>query len=164
MTDRRTFLGAGLAGSALLAAGGLAAWLAGRDPARDRNEVLAAVMPALLEGALPEDEPARAQALAHCADAVGAALAGLAPAAQKEAAQLFGLLATAPGRALLAGVAGSWERASPGEVHGFLQRWRVHEWALLRSGYQALHDLVLGAWYAHEAHWQAIGYRGPVRL
>lgn len=164
MTDRRTFLKAGLAGSALLAAGGFAAWLAGRDASRDRAEVLAAVIPALLEGALPGQSGARAQALARCAEAVAEAIAGLSPAAQKEAAQLFALLAIAPSRALLTGIAGGWESASPGEVHEFLQRWRLHDWALLRSGYHALHDLVLGAWYADEANWQAIGYGGPLRL
>jgi hypothetical protein len=33
----------------------------------------------------------------------------------------------------------------------------------LRSAYQALHDLVLGAWYANPANWDAIGYPGPLK-
>lgn len=164
VTNRRTFLKAGLAGSAVLAAGGLVAWLAGRDAARDREEVLAALIPVLLEGALPEEAGERARALARCSEAVDTAIAGLSPAAQQEAAQLFALLAIGPSRALATGITVGWERASPQAVRAFLQRWRLHDWALYRSGYHALHDLVLGAWYADEASWPAIGYGGPLRL
>jgi hypothetical protein len=32
---------------------------------------------------------------------------------------------------------------------------------LLQQGYQALHDLVLAAWYARPDSWPAIGYPGP---
>jgi hypothetical protein len=34
---------------------------------------------------------------------------------------------------------------------------------LLRSAYHALHDLVLGAWYAQPASWLAAGYPGPMK-
>lgn len=164
VTDRRTFLKAGLAGSALLAAGGLAAWIVGRDAVRDRDEVLAALIPVLLAGALPVEPQARAQAVSRCARLVGTAIEGLAPSAQQEAAQLFALLAIAPTRLATTGIATSWANASPQDVHAFLQRWRTHSWVLLQSGYHALHDLVLGSWYADEASWPAIGYGGPLKL
>ena len=164
MTDRRTFLKAGLAGSALLAAGGIAAWIAGRDAVRDRNEVLAALIPALLAGALPVEPQAREQAISRCVQLVGTAVEGLAPSAQEEAAQLFALLAIAPTRLVTTGIATSWAQASPQDVQAFLQRWRTHSWALLQTGYHALHDLVLGSWYADEASWPAIGYGGPLKL
>lgn len=32
---------------------------------------------------------------------------------------------------------------------------------LLKSGYAALHDLILGTWYAQPESWAAIGYPGP---
>jgi hypothetical protein len=31
-------------------------------------------------------------------------------------------------------------------------------------GYQAMHDLVLGSWYADASSWDAIGYPGPTKL
>ncbi len=164
MTSRRTFLKAGLIGGGLLAAGGLAALLAGREATRDRETVLRALVPVLLDGALPDAPQERDAAIARCVQGVGTAVAGLAPAAQDEAAQLFALLAMAPTRRLLAGVGDGWDKASADEVAAFLNRWRTHRLALLQSGYQALHDLVLGAWYGDERSWRAIGYGGPLNL
>ena len=164
MSGRRTFLKVGLIGGALLAGGGLFALLAGRDAQRDRRDVLGAVMPVLLEGALPADPVQRASALAAGARAVDDAIGGLSPAAQEELGQLFALLAMAPTRVLLTGVTSAWPQASAQEVHGFLERWRFHSSDLLKSGYQALHDIVLGPWYAQESQWQAIGYAGPLKL
>ncbi len=46
-------------------------------------------------------------------------------------------------------------------MHAFLERWRWSRIALLQSGYFALHDLVLGAWYANESAWGMLGYAGP---
>lgn len=164
MTTRRTFLKAGLLGGALLAAGGLAALVAGRDADADRRQVLSAVIPAVLDGALPDEPQARAAAVARCADGVDAAIAGLPPAARQEAAQLFALLAIPPSRYALAGVRSSWDAASQEEAAAFLERWRVHPIALMRSGYGALHDLTLAAWYADESTWESIGYPGPLNL
>ena len=164
MIDRRRFLKAGLAGSALLAAGGLAAWFAGRDAARDRDEVLSALIPVLLAGALPERDADRTEAVRRCAQAVATAVQGLSPAAQREAAQLFALLSIAPTRALTTGITHGWSQASPQEIGAFLDGWRFHSWALMRTGYQALHDLVTGSWYADPAAWPEIGYGGPLKL
>jgi hypothetical protein len=160
---RRTLLKLGLAGTALVAAGG-AAILAGRDPVRDRAAVLGAVAPVLLEGALPAAGPARDAALRRTVDDVVVAIGALAPAAQDELARLFALLGSAPGRRLLAGVGDDWPRADRGEVAAFLEGWRLHRSATLRAGYGALHDLVLGAWYAHPSTWSDIGYGGPLHL
>jgi hypothetical protein len=33
--------------------------------------------------------------------------------------------------------------------------------ALLRSAYDALHQIVLAAWYGNPRSWPAIGYGGP---
>lgn len=160
---RRTVLKAGVAAGVLLAAGGTAAWLAGRDPVEDRRTVLAAVIPVLLGDALPAAD-ARAAALRQALAATEAAIAGLAPAARDELARLFALLALAPTRLALAGVSQPWHAAPPEAVAGFLQRWRGHRLALLQAGYHALHDLVTGPWYADAANWPAIGYPGPPQL
>jgi hypothetical protein len=95
------------------------------------------------------------------ADGVGVAIAGLSASAQREIAELFGLLGVAPARMLVAGVWPSWENASAADIAAFLERWRTSRFALLRSAYAALHDLVLGAWYGDAGSWAAIGYPGP---
>ena len=164
MASRRTFLKTGLIGGALLAAGGLAALLVGRDAERDRDDVVRALVPAMLDGALPADAKERDAAIDRCVEGVAIAVRGLSPAAQEEAGQLFALLAMAPTRLALAGIGSSWDKASAADVAGFLQRWRGHRVGLLQSGYLALHDLVLGAWYGDERTWQSIGYGGPLNL
>ncbi|RPH45832.1 MAG: hypothetical protein EHM87_04795 [Burkholderiales bacterium] len=161
---RRTLLKAGLVGGALLAAAGGAAIVANRDPHRDRDAVLGAVVPALLDGALPSGGALREAAVRRCTDGVVAAIAGLAPSSQAELAQLFALLGSAPGRRLLAGVHDDWHVADTAQVGAFLQSWRQHRFDLFRGGYAALHDLVIGTWYADPDAWPAIGYAGPLPL
>lgn len=164
MTSRRGFLKLGLFGGALLGAAGAASWFVGRDPVEDRREVLAAMIPAMLDGALPAQPPTRDAAIAATLSEVEFAIAGLPPASQAELAQLFTLAAAAPTRLALTGLTRSWSDASPAQLADVLQRWRTHRLALLQSAYHGLHDLILGTWYAAEAHWQAIGYPGPPRF
>lgn len=162
--QRRTFLKVGVAGGALLVAGGAASWLVGRDAVADRREVLGAVIPAVLDGALPAAGPQRANAIDRAREGVETAIAALAPAAQDELAQLFALLSIPPTRLALAGLTHRWRDAGVAEVSSVLQGWRTHRLALLQSAYHALHDLVAGSWYADPGQWPAIGYDGPPRL
>jgi len=76
---------------------------------------------------------------------------------------LFGLLALGPARRLLAGVAGGWEHADPRQVDAFLQSWRTHSLQTLQIAYHALHDLIIGAWFADASTWDSIGYPGPLK-
>ncbi len=175
MLTRRTFLFAGLAGSAALTA---AWWLRGsRDDASGRASppradalgtdaaaVLGAVVPVFLDGALPADRAAAQGAVRQTVASVGDAIAGLPPAAQHELAQLFSLLGFAPARIALARVDSPWGEAPPDEVAAFLERWRTSGFLLFRSAYAALHDLVFAAWYGHPGSWAAIGYPGPPEL
>ncbi len=162
--NRRSVLKAGFAGTVLLSLAGVGAVVLGRNPVADRQAVLGAVIPAILDGALPPDGPARASAIAAAAAGTVAAMDGLAPHARAELGQLFALLASTPGRLVLAGVRTDWPRAELGEVAAFLQRWRTHPTPLFRTGYLALHDLVAGPWYADERNWPAIGYGGPLNI
>lgn len=164
MVQRRTFLKLGVAGGALLIAGGAASWLIGRDKVADRRAVLAAVIPALLDGSLPETATPRTIAVGQVTAGVETAIAALPPSAQDELAQLFALMAIAPTRLALTGLAHPWRDATVLEVSSVLQAWRTHRLELLQSAYQALHDLVTGTWYADPAQWPAIGYDGPPRL
>ena len=167
-TSRRVFLQAGGLAALLLAGGG--AWYrASRSAPPHRfaldgeaRAALQAIAAAILDGALPREAARREPALAAAVGGVHAAILGLPPATQKEVRDLFGLLALAPARRLLTGIANGWDNATPAQVGAFLQGWRLHRLGLLRTAYQALHDLVLGAWYAQPSSWEAIGYPGPL--
>jgi hypothetical protein len=161
--DRRQFLKAGLVGGAVLTTAAL--WYGWRRVDTDEQDaMLGAVAAAILDGMLPVDPTARAQALAETVTGVRRAVAGLSAAAQEEVAQLFALLSARAGRVLLAGLWSDWRETRHEDVAAFLQRWRESRFDLLRASYAALHDLVLGAWYSDARHWPAIGYPGPPRL
>ncbi|NVM79221.1 hypothetical protein FHW83_005058 [Duganella sp. SG902] len=166
---RRSFLKIGVAGALTLAAGGAIYRLAHRPgPQRFALEgaaqtVLEAVIPAMLGPVLPEAPAARAAALAAASARVRDTVLGLPLATQKEIQDLFGLLALGPARRLLAGVGGGWERADPLQVAAFLQSWRTHSLQTLQIAYQALHDLIIGAWYGDPSSWERIGYPGPLK-
>lgn len=162
MLSRRTFIKAGLLGGLALGAGGI--WYAasreqaavGRLTQSDRS-MFRAVAPVMLAGMASDT------ATEGVLEGVERAVAGLSAAAQSELAELFGLLDFYPSRKLLTGV-GDWQRATPAEIEAFLNSWRFHRFALLQSGYAALHDLIIGAWYAQPKSWEAIGYPGPPEL
>ena len=48
-------------------------------------------------------------------------------------------------------------------MSAFLQEWRFHRIDMLQTAYHALHDLIIGSWYADPVTWQAIGYPGPLK-
>lgn len=174
MITRRTFIKTGIAGAALLALAavfqkqldraGKQALVAGNPLDTSLATVVRAVAPVILQGAFPAAEPQRAQARERIARDVATAVSALGASAQQEVAELFALLAFAPTRIAVAGVSPAWEQASPAEIEAFLRSWQHSGMDLLKSGYQALHDLVLGAWYADPQNWGAIGYPGPPSL
>ncbi len=171
MLTRRQFLKVGIGGAAVLAAAKLVYDL--RPPAHppasapplpgaDARDVVAALVPVVLAGALPAEE--REAVVGRVSDDVLAAIAALPPAAQAELGELFALLSFAPSRFLLAGVRGAWRHASATQVHGFLERWRSSRFKLLQAGYHALNQLILAAWYANPKSWPATGYTGPPHI
>ncbi|WP_307665338.1 hypothetical protein [Pseudoduganella namucuonensis] len=160
----------GVAGAALLAAGGALYRTAAGPSAPGRylldgeaRAVLAAIAPAIVGPMLPSGAADRAAAVARTVDGVQQAIASLPLATQREVRDLFGLLALAPARRFLAGVPAAWGEASVAQVSAFLQDWRTHRLAMLQTAYHALHDLVLGAWYADSSSWAGIGYAGPIK-
>ena len=164
--QRRAFLRTGIAGAALLAvaarlpAGSARAEGAARALGASDRAVLAAIVPVMLAGALPAEAEAHRKAVASVVDGVSQTIAGMPPATRAELGELFMLLDLAPARRLLAGVSAPWPEASAEEIAAFLQKWRSSRFALLQSGYQALHDLIIAAWYAQPEGWPAIGYPG----
>lgn len=166
--QRRAFLKAGLLGAFVLAAGG-AAYRALNPPQLERyamdakaRAIVAALVPAMVGPVLPQEAAARQAALDGAVQRVAATIGGLPLTTQKEVADLFALLSLAPSRRLLAGI-GDWQTATPEELAAFLQSWRTHRIAMLQTAYHALHDIVLGAWYADPSSWTAVGYPGPLQ-
>ena len=169
-SHRRTFLKAGaLAALALAAGGGVYRYTHPPGPLTrfvldgEAKAALEAIIPAMLAGALPAEPAARAAAISATTARVHQAILGLPLPTQKEVQDLFGLLALAPARRMLTGVSGGWTNADPVQVASFLQAWRFHRFAMLQSAYAALHDLIIGSWYADPSSWSAIGYPGPMK-
>ncbi|HJV02391.1 MAG TPA: hypothetical protein VJ752_17780 [Burkholderiaceae bacterium] len=169
-TSRRSFLKIGIIGAVTLAAGG-ALYRVVHGPAQphafalddNARAVLTAIIPSMLGPVLPDAPAARAAAVANTVERVAGAVHGLPLATQKEVQDLFGLLSLGPARRFLAGVPASWNEATPAQIDAFLQSWQYHRIAMLVTAYQALHDLIAGAWYSDPAHWDAIGYPGPIK-
>ena len=169
--SRRTFIATGLIGAAALATAG---WLRGpHAPASgvtrraldaDGEALFAAVVPVLLDGALPAEAAARQAAIAQTINGVDTAITGLTPAARAELAQLVALLALPPVRLGVARVSASWNEADPAQVRRFLDRCRDSSVTLMRAAYDALHQLTYAAWYGNPESWPAIGYPGPPPL
>ncbi|WP_332877564.1 hypothetical protein [Massilia sp. S19_KUP03_FR1] len=169
MAGRRAFLKVGMGAALVLALGGGIYRATQPTPARaplprfvldgEARAALQAIVPAMLAGALAPG-PAYATDVDGVIARVHAAILSLPLASQKEVQDLFGLLALAPARRLLTGIASPWGQAAPAAVQAFLQDWRVSQFGMLRAGYGALQNLVMAAWYAAPASWAAIGYPG----
>jgi hypothetical protein len=159
LTTRRQFLQVGLAGTAVL----LTVPLLSR-PSPDSSALLGALIPVVLDGSIPQEPKARAQAVREVTEAFQRAVAGMSPPVQEEIGQLLGLIAFAPTRILFTGLPSSVEKSAPDEIARFLARWRVSQFDLLRAGYQALTQLIQASWYDNPSAWAAIGYPGPPAL
>jgi hypothetical protein len=164
---RRRLLKLGLASAAILSIGGGAAVAllepglvdARLSPAG--RSVFASVGRAVLDGSLPAGGLAEHEAVAGLLQRVDGLVASLPPHAQAELAQLLSLLHSAVGRRLLAGLETEWERASIMEVQQAMQSMRFSSLTLRQQAYQALHDIVGGAYYSDASTWKQLGYPGP---
>lgn len=167
--QRRTWLKLGLVSATGLAlvGGGLAlrapAWTPAGLTASGRA-VFAGVAGAVLEGSLPEDGKARAVALAGWFQRLNESIAALPPHTQAELAQLLGVLASAPGRWALAGLATDWADAPVADVRAALLDMRHSRLALRQQAYLALRELTCAAYFADPGTWMALGYSGPLDL
>lgn len=159
-TTRRTWLKLGVASAVVLAVGGT--WLA--RPSASASAIWHALGRALLDGALPTEATAQAQALAGLLDRLNTAIAALPPHAQAELSQLLNLLGTSVGRRGLAGVDSEWSQASVAEIQAGLQAMRSSRLALRQQAYVALHDLVGAAYFSHPSTWKVLDYPGPMDL
>lgn len=165
--SRRRLIFTGVAGAAVLVA---ARWLqpshsvAASALSADAADVMRAIIPALLDGALPDDATQRRAAIEDTVGAVGKAIAGLPPAAREELSSLFALLDFAPVRIAFADIDFAWRDADVVTTNAFLVRLQKSRWSVKRTAYDALHQLTFAAWYASPSTWPSIGYPGPPAL
>jgi hypothetical protein len=163
--QRRTLLRVGLAAGLALGAGaGLVALI---QPGRAEGRLSTAgraLYAAVARGVLGTLVPADAAAAQTLLDAhlvrLEQAIAGMPPAVQAEIDQLTTLLASAPGRRLLVGLATPWAQASAAEVEAALQGLRHSPLSLRQQVYQALRELTNAAFFADTATWALMGYTG----
>jgi hypothetical protein len=168
--QRRTLLGLGVAGAALLAlAGGGAALMherAWRDgqllPAGRR--VLAAIARAVLDGSLPIDVAAQATAIDRHLMRMQATVSAMPTHTQNEVADLLALLSMPPLRISLTGLSSPWEQAPVADVQAALQSMRQSSLLLRRQAYGALRDLTHAAYFADASTWPLLRYPGPRTL
>jgi hypothetical protein len=166
MLTRRQLIQSGLVGGVLL---GAAAFLAAPAPdvlppqgvnygflSSHDAWLLTAIAPVMLAVADLD--------LAVVVSGVDVAIRALPLGLQQELRQLLDLLAHPWGRRWIAGVSSPWNRAQPGEVADFLRRWQHSRLALLRTGFQALHALIMAAWYGNPRSWAALGYQRPAQV
>ena len=167
--QRRSWLKLSLGAAALLAVGGGAValiepgWRDGRLTSVGRGVFMHAGR-AFLDGSLPTDDVRRTQALAGLPDRVDALIAALPTHAQRELSQLLSLLAAAPGRRALAGLAPEWDDATVPEIRLALQAMRLSRLTVRQQAYQALHDITGSAYFSDPATWTVLGYPGPAPL
>jgi hypothetical protein len=168
--SRRRVIFTGIAGAAALALARLLQPIpvprsvAAGALSADGADVMRALLPAFLDGALPREAHARTAAVEETVVAVASAIDGLPPIAQHELGALFALLALTPVRVALAGVESPWREADVESANAFLERLRESRWSQKRAAYDALHQLAFGAWYASPRAWPATGYPGPPDL
>ena len=167
--QRRTLLTLGLASAAALAvAGGAASLLRpGLDAgalSTGGREIFLAMGRAILDKTLPSGNPERGAALSALLGRVDALIQNLPAHAQAELSQLLSLMASAPGRLALAGLATPWPDASIADVQRALDGMRLSGLALRQQAYAALHDITAGAYFADEASWAMLGYGGPMKV
>ena len=128
------------------------------------REVFAGVSRALLDGSLPTGPQELAGALDALLGRIDAVVAALAPHAQSELSQLLALLASSGGRRALAGLSEPWQTASVPDIGRALQAMRVSGISLRQQAYQALHDIVGGAYFSDAQTWSMLGYPGPLKI
>lgn len=174
MLSRRQLIQTGVAGAALL---GFARFSYGPfvtdsrygvpDTSRFRvldaesRTAMAAIARVMLKDALPAAKAEFDSALFDTVLGCDIAISGLPGTVQDEVKELLALMNGRLTRRWVVGVTRSWAEASDEDIAHFLTRWRYSSLSLMRSGYQALHQIVFAAWYGNPRAWVGIGYEGP---
>lgn len=164
--QRRSFLKLGIASAVVLAvAGGAVALLqpglVDRKLSPSARLVMDRIAQGMLMGTLPTEGGARKKALAGILERADALIAALPNHAVAELDQLLSLIATAPGRRLLIGLATPWEATQPQQTADALLTMRDSGLALRIQAMQGLHDIVCIPYFCGDEAAAFMGYPGP---
>ena len=172
-TGRRDFLRTGFWGALTLSTVSFSAALTGcasAPPAAGLRVlragdlvVLRALMPVVLDGALPADE-SRAVVVNESIQLLDSLLAASSRAGQQQVNQLFDLLTFPPTRYTVVGLDKDWAEASPADISAFLASWSQSRFGLLRVGYTALTQMIAMNWYMQPRAWSTINNYIPPRV
>lgn len=157
-------LGVGAAAVLALAGGGVALFQPGLAAGRltpAGRMVFEAVSRAVLDGSLPVAAGERRAAIDAQLKRLDDVVQAFPAAVQSELSQLLAILATAPGRRLLAGLATDWPSASVAELQATFDDMRLSGIVARQQAYHALRDLTNAAFYADVSAWPLLGYPGP---
>lgn len=160
-------MGLGAAALLTIVGGGLALVRPGLDKGHltaHSDEIFRAIAGAVLDGSLALPQSAREVQLRSHLQRVDDAIAAFPAATQAELSQLLALLASAPGRSLLAGLHTPWASGTPQEIQVCLQAMRTSSVRIRQQTYHALRDLTNAAFYADPQAWPLMGYSGPMPL
>ncbi|MFZ5699435.1 MAG: twin-arginine translocation pathway signal protein [Pseudomonadota bacterium] len=172
--SRRTFLQVSAAGSLVLGAASMTALLTGceRQAAVAQGfkvlrpqdlPILTRLLPAVLDGALPVDAAARAQAVQQVVASFDQLLVDTSASARAGFLQLLDLFDLGIVRGPLLGLWKSWKKSDEADAAAVLERLGGSSIGLLRGAYNGMVTMAMLAWYLEPAHQAATGYPGPPR-
>jgi hypothetical protein len=163
---RRTFLTGAFAGTAALALG-VNLYLPNITTSPDdiHHRVLFSVLiPAFLDGALPEVPSHREIAMNRTLDAISQSITHLAPDQQQELMELLELLEGRLGLLLLSGSMTPLLMRDPQQLVEMLEFWRYNYLDMLKTAYGGLRELIMASYYACPEHWGNLRYEKPTFL
>ena len=127
----------------------------------DVSVALAAVLPAFLHGALPEDSARRTALIERTINGIKTAMQSLAPHILDELNDLFSLITSKLGNLIYAGSFTATQNLTFSQASELIEGWRNSYISLLNTAYEGLKELVYAAFYGNEENWPAIGYQKP---
>lgn len=167
MVTRRSVLGFGLGGMALLGVGGLGLALTPGGPQRPTQPLkwmtereyafLAAAAEAIAPGAGSMPSPNQVDV----ASRVDALLARCHPGLSGELRQLFALFENGLGNFAFGLRPRAFSAMSLEERTAVLSEWESSSLSLRRTGFKALKGLVVSCYFSHPSTWAGVGYPGP---
>ena len=164
--ERRTFLLGGFVATASIAVG--ADWYIN---AFESEQVLTkhkhgllfqALIPVLLDGALPDEQELRQQHIERTVESIHATMDVLPEHTQQQLHQLLELLETKFGLLLLTSNMTAVLKRNPLELTQLLNYWREHYLSMMNEAYLGLRELIVSSYYALPEHWEILNYKKPI--
>jgi hypothetical protein len=169
---RRSFLGKGIAGAAVLAFGGAGAGLMLRrtrlrtplEPLKVLSVAEYSVLAAVADRVIPAGNGFPTPSEVHCAERADDLLAPAHPGALKELKQLISLFENALAGFIFDRRFAPFTQLGSEEQDQVLRQWRDSRVLVRRTGFKALKNLLCAAYYSSPAIYAAVGYPGPPEL